>query len=218
MRLRTKALTKIQTNMDTIEKGSFRYEVLNCAKNFKSSWLDLGRHLTTVYNDKMYKSWGYLSFEAYCSKEIGIRKETGMKLLRSYFFLEKEEPRFLRKEYLDSVNSVSLPTYEAVNTLRQAKANKDVSIADYEKIKRHVFEDGKADKEIKSAYRSILKTSRENDSPDLQKEKRVGCLKRMIGTLGSIKKEIKINNFLSNKIVADIDKIISRIEKELELE
>ena len=213
---KTKALDRIQTKMDEIEPGSLRYEILSCAKTFKSSWLELGQHLMSVYKDKIYKEWDYLTFEAYCSKEIGIRKETGLKLLRSYYFLEQEEPQYIQKEYLESAGSSQLPSYEAVNTLRQVKTNKELGIADYEKMKRHVFEEGKADKEVKDVYRQMIRSVREENSPEeTHKQRRVAYLKRMVGTLNSIKKEIKINNFLSDKVITEIEKIIDKVEAEL---
>ena len=213
---RTNAISKLESNMATIEQGSFRYEILNCAKTFKSSWLELGQHLMTVYKDKLYKEWDYLTFEAYCSKEIGIRKETGLKLLRSYYFLEKEEPQFIQKEYLESASSSQSPSYEAVNVLRQVKMNKDLSIADYEKMKRHVFEEGKADRDVKDVYKAMIKSVRQEENPEEAHEnRRIAYLRRMIGALSSIKKEIKMNNFLSDKIVSEIESIIDKVEAEL---
>ncbi|MFH1093480.1 MAG: hypothetical protein V1739_04900 [Candidatus Omnitrophota bacterium] len=213
---KTKALDRIQTSMEEIDPGSFRYEILKCAKNFKSSWLELGQHLMAVYKDKMYKEWDYLTFEAYCSKEIGIRKETGLKLLRSYYFLEQEEPQFIKKDYLESANSPQLPSYEAVNTLRQVKTNKDLSIADYEKMKHHVFEEGKADKDVKDVYKAMIKSVRPEVVPEeTHRQRRITYLRRMLGVLNSIKKEIRINNFLSDDIISEIENVIGKVEAEL---
>ena len=87
-----KSLRNIEDKMASLEEGSLRYHVLESAKNFKSSWIELGRSLYSVYKDKLYKAWGFNTFDAYTLKEIGIKKPTAMKLLRSYYFLEKEEP------------------------------------------------------------------------------------------------------------------------------
>ena len=43
--------------------------------------------------DKHFRTWNYLSFDTYCFKELGIRQTTASKLLKSYSFIEKEEPR-----------------------------------------------------------------------------------------------------------------------------
>ena len=83
-------------------------------------------------------------------------------------------------------------------------------------MKRHVFEEGKADKEVKDVYRQMIRSVREENFPEeTHKQRRVAYLKRMVGTLNSIKKEIKINNFLSDKVITEIEKIIDKVEAEL---
>ena len=76
--------------MGELDPQSFRYSVLEAARGFKSSWIDLGQLLYSVSKDKKYKDWGFLTFEAYCEKEVGIKQATAMKMLKSYYFLEKE--------------------------------------------------------------------------------------------------------------------------------
>ena len=80
--------------MEDMDKNSLRYQTLQSARRFKSSWIELGQYLQTVWREKHYKNWGYMSFESYCAKEIAIKNSTALKLLRSYYFLEREEPVF----------------------------------------------------------------------------------------------------------------------------
>ncbi|MFH1460066.1 MAG: hypothetical protein ABIG64_06835 [Candidatus Omnitrophota bacterium] len=212
---KTKALTRIEANIETVEPGSLRQSILICAKNFKSSWLELGQHLMTVHKDKHYKDWGYLTFESYAQKEIGIRKQTALKLLKSYYFLEQEEPQYIRKEYLESLNTPQVPSYESVNVIRQAKTNKAIGIADYERIKRHVLEEGKPEKEVKDVYRSMLKAVKEADPETARISRRINHVRRIIGMLNSIKREVKLNKFLSDSVLDELDKIINKINMEL---
>ncbi|MFH1381247.1 MAG: hypothetical protein ABIH57_03655, partial [Candidatus Omnitrophota bacterium] len=81
--IKTKAIERIETKMENMDGDSVRYLVLNSAKAFKKSWITLGQALYTVWKDKLYKNWGYNTFEAYTTKETGIRKQTALKLLRS---------------------------------------------------------------------------------------------------------------------------------------
>ncbi len=53
-----KSLRNIEEKMSSLEEGSLRYHVLESAKNFKSSWIELGRSLYSVFKDKLYKEWG----------------------------------------------------------------------------------------------------------------------------------------------------------------
>ncbi|MBI4845830.1 MAG: hypothetical protein HY810_05085 [Candidatus Omnitrophica bacterium] len=215
MQKSTRALERIEASMAEVEKGSLRYMILECAKNFKSSWINLGQYLMSVKRDKTFKEWGYLTFEAYCAKEIGIRKQTGMKLLRSYSFLEQEEPEYIKKEYLDSAQINNIPTYEAVNTLRQVKSNKDLGIADYERMKQQIFEEGREDKEVKDSYQLMLKAVKEADPEQARAERRVKHVRRMLGALKSIKREMEIDKFLSASTIKELEKVISKVESEL---
>ena len=108
-KLTTKSLEGISSKMESIDKESIRYRILNSAKNFKTSWIDLGQSLYSVWKDKLYKEWGYMTFEAYTAKEIGIKKPTAIKLLKSYYFLEREEPAYLRKDSADTVSAAAAP-------------------------------------------------------------------------------------------------------------
>ena len=69
-----------------------RDQILTHSKDFKTSWVKLGQSLFTVYNDKIYKLWGYEKFEYYVEKEIGISKQVAMKLLKTYYFSSMKNP------------------------------------------------------------------------------------------------------------------------------
>lgn len=152
----TKLLDSLEQKMKDLDENSIRYHILQNAKDFKTSWIELGRALYTVSKDKLYKEWGYGSFDIYTQREIGIRKETAVKLLRSYYFLEKEEPDYLKKEYVESNPPNAIPSYESVDVLRQAK-NKKVDEDDDAAIKREVFENGKDAREIKKDLTAMIR-------------------------------------------------------------
>ena len=209
---KSKSLYQIEEKMEKAEVGSLRYAVLECAKNFKSSWIQLGQHLLSIHRDKEFKFWGYETFEAYCQKEVGIRKPTALKLLRSYRFLEEEEPTYIQKEYLESADAKQVPTVESIQTLAKVKKNKEFGIADYKDMKLKIFEEGKGGKEVKDVYRSMLQSAQEEAPDEVRKQRRLKYLMRMITMLNSVKTEIKVNKFLPEKILGDLDKVITQIE------
>src|SRR3990167_11465278 len=114
---KTKSIESLEQKMRDMDESSLRHHILQSAKDFKTSWIKLGRALYTVWKEKLYKEWGYSTIEAYTSKEIGIRKQTAMKLLKSYYFLEKEEPDYLKKRFTskEKENSASVPSFESIN-------------------------------------------------------------------------------------------------------
>jgi len=212
---KTKSIKDIERKMEDMDASTMRYHVLQNAKKFKTSWIDLGQMLHAVWKDRLYKDWGYESFETYTSKEIGIRKQTALKLLRSYSFLEKEEPRYLKKDYNENAEAVKVPTYEAVDVLRKASDDKDIDRSDYSRIRNYVLEKGRDARDVKKDLAEIRKKKEElKPEEDWQKTRRV-LLKRFVNVLKSVKKEIKISKLLPANIMKEADSLIEKIESEI---
>jgi len=213
--IKSKSLKNIETKMENLDIHSLRYHILESAKNFKCSWIELGRSLYSVYKDKMYKEWGYVSFDIYVSREIGIRKQTAMKLLKSYYFLEKEEPQYLKNEYAVSTQPANLPSYESVNILRQAKNNKDLDVDDYANLKKEIFEKGRDAQELKKNLGVIIRQRQESDPEAVQEIKRHSVLKRLLGQLRLLKQEVAVLKLLSVPLIKDLDNLIKNIDQEI---
>ncbi len=213
--LKTKSILSLEEKMENIDEDSLRRHILENAKNFKTSWVELGRALYTVFKDKLYKTWGYGSFDIYTSREIGIRKQTAMKLLRSYYFLEKEEPGYLKKEYVDSSEAAAIPSYESVDALRQAKNKKTIDEDDYTALKKEVFEKGKDCREVKKDITALMRQREELDPEEARDRKKMSSLKRLLGVLKSLKQEMEINKLLPNPIIKDTAILIDKLEAEL---
>lgn len=211
----TKSIRNIEEKMEEMDPSSIRYQVLNNVRNFKTSWIELGQLLYGVWKDKLYKDWGYSEFETYVSKEIGIQKLTALKLLRSYSFLEKEEPLYLKKEHNENADAAAVPVYESVDVLRRAKNNKDIDEKDYSRIRKYVLEEGKSEKEVKKDLAQIIKQQEENDPDEAREKKRMTVLKRFLGILKALNTEIKVTKMLPDKIVKETDELIKKLEFEL---
>jgi len=212
--IKSKSLKNIEAKMENLDIHSLRYHILESAKNFKCSWIELGRSLYSVYKDKMYKEWGYLSFDIYVSREIGIRKQTAMKLLKSYYFLEKEEPQYLKNEYANTTQPANLPSYESVNILRQAKNNKGLDQDDYINLKKEIFEKGRDALEVKKNLGVIIRQRQEADPEAAQEKKRNTVLKRLLGQLRMLKQEVAVLKLLSLPLIKDLDNLIKNIDQE----
>jgi hypothetical protein len=212
---KTKSLQSIENKMASLEENSLRYHVLESAKNFKSSWIELGRSLYSVYKDKLYKEWGFITFDAYTSKEIGIKKLTAMKLLRSYYFLEKEEPAYLGKDYTESIDAAKLPSYEAIDLLRKAKNKKSFDGADYHKLKRDIFENGKDAREVKRDLTTLIRERQELEPEEAYKKRRVATLRRFLGSLKSLKQEAEMSHLLPAPLIKEAQELIKKIEAQI---
>ncbi|MDO8488596.1 MAG: hypothetical protein Q7S42_00575 [Candidatus Omnitrophota bacterium] len=212
---KTKSVRNIEEKMENLDVNSLRYHILESAKNFKCSWIELGRSLYSVYKDKMYKEWGYINFDIYVAREIGIRKQTAMKLLKSYYFLEKEEPQYLKTDYADSAKPVNIPSYESVDLLRQAKNKKGLDEEDYSSLKKEIFEKGKDASELKKNIGVIIRQRQELDPEAAQEKRRSSTLKRLLGQLRMLKQEVQVLKLLPSGLVKDLDDLIKNIDLEI---
>lgn len=213
--IKSKSLKNIQAKMENLDSNSLRYHILESAKNFKCSWIELGRSLYSIWKDKMYKEWGYMSFDIYVSREIGIRKQTAMKLLKSYYFLEKEEPQYLKNEYASSTQPAHIPSYESVDILRQAKNNKGLDEDDYHNLKKEIFEKGRDAVELKKNLGVIIRQRQELDPEAAEEQKRDAVLKRLLGQLRLLKQEVTVLKLLPMPLIKDLDNLIKNIDQEI---
>ncbi len=213
--LKSRSLERIEERMSSIAEDSIRYKILQSAKDFKTSWLELGRALYSVWRDKSYKEWGYLTFEAYTSKEIGIKKQTAMKLLKSYFFLEKEEPIYLQKSYAESSEPSKLPTYESVNLLRLAKNKKMLDKDDYAQLKENVLEMGKDAREVKKDLTMLMREREELEPEEARRRRKTAMIKRFLTVLKTLKTGLETSKMLPANTIKEVSNLIHKIELEL---
>lgn len=213
--LKSKSLERIEEKMQDMDESSLRYQVLDKVKNFKTSWISLGQALYSVWKDKLYREWGYSTFEAYTAKEIGIKKPTAMKLLRSYYFLEKEEPGYLEKDYTEHKEVAAIPSYDAVNVLRLAKNKKTLDKVDYAELKKKVFEKGHDAREIKKDLSSLIREREELEPEEARKKRKISILKRLVATLKSVKHDAEVLKILPASIIKETASLIHKIELEI---
>ncbi len=210
--MKSKSIQHIEEQMGSLDPASFRYKALDCAKQFKNSWMELGRCLYSIYKDKLFKDWGYLTFEAYCSKEIGIRQPTAVKLLKSYYFLEREEPAYLKRQSADGSEPSKIPSYEAVNALRLAKGNERIPESDYRELREQVLENAREDQEVKKKIRYILKAHPKKFSPEEEEDQKTAAVARLLTNFRNAKSQLQEFS-LPAKVLKKIDEVIELLEE-----
>lgn len=215
-RLKTKSLEAIEEKMSGMDTESLRFQILQNAKSFKTSWIGLGQALYSVWKDKLFKDWGFLTFDAYTSKEIGIRKNTALKLLKTYYFLEKEEPHLVDKDYVKTKDAAEVPTYESVDVLRLARKKRMLDEEDYTRFKKDVLENGRDGREVKKDLTALIKQREELEPEEARRKKREATIKRLLSTLRSLKTEIEITKVLPSDVLKQTKMLIDRIEAEIE--
>jgi len=213
--IKTRSVKGIEQKMENLDVDSLRYHILQSAKSFKTSWVDLGRALYSVWKDKLYRDWGYNTLDAYTAREIGIRKQTAIKLLKSYYFLEKEEPAYLEKEIAGSDNVAKVPSYEAIDLLRRAKAKKSVDQEDYKTLKKEIFENGKDAPQAKKDLTAMMRQREELDPDEVREKRKIATVRRFVGVLRSLKQEAELSKLLEADTIKEMASLIKKLESEL---
>ena len=174
--------------------------------------MELGQYLYAVNKDKLYRDWGFSTFDLYCAKEIGIKQQTAVKLLRSYYFLEKEEPAYLKDRLPagqagagNGHSPAELPSYESVNALRLAKQSERLSEKDYEKIRAEVLEKGGEPAEVRKKIKYFLKPAAAKQLSET--ERRAAAAKKLRGQLEQALSEMSNLSFPS-KVLRQMEELL----------
>src|SRR5438309_639405 len=96
----------------TESSEQMRTHIAEYAKEFKLSWVQLAQGLYSAWRDKLYLAWEFDKFEDYCIQELGLKKPLALKLVKTYFFVEQEEPVYLKKEFAETRKTAVVPSYE----------------------------------------------------------------------------------------------------------
>ena len=192
-----------------------RSQIRKHSKSFKTSWVNLGQALYSVWKDKIFYVWGYDKFEYYVEQEVGLPKQLSLKLLKSYFFLEQEEPDYLKREFNEACDASKEPGYEAVNVLRLAKQRKDLLKDDYLKLKRAVFDKGKNASLVRQDLMAIIRERKAID-PEAERDKRNElAIRKLVNALNSFKMDMEVLKLISDDIVDEAKQLMTKLEKQL---
>lgn len=212
--MKSKSLTRIEEKLQTLDDSSYRYKVLETCRRFKTSWIELGEALFACHRDKMYLEWGYVTFEGYCAKELGIKQPTAAKLLKSYHFLETEEPSYIEKVRGEVVPEEKHPDLESVNLLRLARNNKKFDEGQYRKIRKQVLDDAREPQDVRKEIKLLSDRGPEKKPDEVRAERRVKFLKSLIRQLENYKLEAMANKFLPPRLIDTLDELTQAVEKE----
>ncbi len=200
---------------DNVTADNLRHEILEHAKHFKTSWVALAQALFSVHRDKLFHGWGFEEFEHYVTQELGIKKQTALKLVKTYFFVEQEEPTYLKEEFVESRQTIGVPSCDALDILRKARQKKELTRDDYAKLRKNVFEKGKHEGLVAKDLTQLMKERKEVD-PDEEREKRnAASVGRFVTALRSFKKDMETLKLVPPDILQEADGLLKRLEREI---
>lgn len=193
-----------------------RSQIRQHSKDFKTSWVNLGQALYSVWRDKLFYTWGYDKFEYYVEQEVGLPKQLSLKLLKSYFFLEQEEPEYLKRQFSETRDASKVPGYEAVNVLRLAKQKKELLRDDYLRLKKAVFDKGKDASTVRQDLTAILRERKPIDPEEERDKRNEAAIRKLYNALNSFEKDMEVLKLAPDNIVEEAKGLMAKLEKELQ--
>jgi len=191
---------------------ALREQVLQAARHFKTSWVELGQFLFSIYKDKLFKSWGYITFETYCNKELSLKLTTASKLIKSYEFLEREEPRFADVSKIEETKPEQLPHYDSVNLLRLAKQSEKFTPEDLGELQESVLKKAREPQAVRAQMKRIMDEKLASEGPQAMREqRRLTLLKRLSSSLDSARRELASDNLAPAHLLKQIDELRDKL-------
>jgi len=196
----------------TDQSAELRAHIAQHAKNFKLSWVQLGQGLYSVWRDKIYQSWEFDKFEDYVVKELGLKKPLALKLVKTYFFVEQDEPVYLKKEFAESRQTAVIPGYESLDVLRLARTRKELTREDYTKLRKDIFEKGKEASLVRKDLTSIIKERKKIDPDEAREDRHDQSVRRLMAALRSFKKDMETLKLSDPDIIGEAEGLLERLE------
>ena len=199
---KTKGELVIEQIMKQLDPSSPRYRVLSVARQFKSSWVELGEQLTQVRNKGEFNDWGYTSFEDYCRDEVRIKKDTALKLTGAYNFLKKAEPEILvRNEQM-----LPVPDYRSIDLLRQAQEEQQISEEQYQQLREAVIEKERSHPTVAKQFREL--TGQNNSLTEEQ------LLRQSLATVRRLEGQLQQLQALPQEILQSCSIILDELNRQ----
>ncbi len=150
---RTKTDREMEARMEAVSGDPERVDVLAKARSFKRSWIDLAEALARTHDRESWSRWGFADFETYCRRELHITAATAQKLLGSYRFLRKSEPKVIERAARDP--EAPIPSPQAVDFVARATERAAADDDTMTEIRRAAFDEGASAPSLSRRYKEV---------------------------------------------------------------
>ncbi len=202
--------------MDNPTSKELRVRAAGGTKDFKASWVALAQVLHSIWQDKLYEYWGYEKFEQYAERELGIKKPMALKLVKTYQFVEQQEPAYLKSEYMEAHEPSALPELDAINVLRLARNRKELTKQDLSELRKQVFDKGCNAALVRKDLTSMIKERKQVDPAEERELRNIASLRRFLNAIRSFKKDAETLKMVKADVMKKTDELFRELESQLD--
>ena len=148
-----------------------RLELVQRARRFKRSWVELAEALIALRKSQDYQQWGYGDLHEYCNKELSIRSATVDKLLVSFSTIQRHAPEVLERDGV----AREIPSLDAIDYFNRALGTEtkpgpfrrlDAPDHVLDQLRTAVFEEGQNVRELRERFNPVLRPKSESESKE----------------------------------------------------
>jgi hypothetical protein len=207
----TQVEASLEAKARAVPPGTLRHACLQAARRFKASWAELGKILTQVRDQSAWEAWGFESFDAYCLKELHIRRATADKLTRSYSFLERHEPRAVQREDFQE----KAPAFEVIEVLADAEQRGQLSAEEYRAIRDTIWTPERPVSEMKRELQERFpRPPPPEPAPDLQLRRLAQAAQRLAAELAACKRVPRAVADRASALADDVEELAAAAVRE----
>lgn len=152
---KTKGEARLEQAIHAHAEDAERVFVLERARRFKRTWIELAQALVDVRERETYLRWGYGSFDEYVTRELRLKRGTVDKLCASYGFLRANAPKLARESEDLTDIARPVPSWQAVDFVARAEERGAAPAEVIDEMKREVFDEGAPAPALSRKYREV---------------------------------------------------------------
>jgi len=153
---KTKGEARLEQAIHAHAADAERVFVLERARRFKRTWIELAQALVEVRERETYLRWGYGSFDEYVTRELRLKRGTVDKLCASYGFLRANAPRLARDDASELGDVAQpVPSWQAVDFVARAEERGAAPAEVLDEMKHAVFDEGAPAPALSRKYREV---------------------------------------------------------------
>lgn len=177
-------LEQLADGLKAAGDDALRLEVVQRARRFKRSWVEMAEALVHVNDSRAYERWGYNDLHEYCAKELRIRPQTVDKLTGSYSALRAHAPEVLARDGV----ARTIPTIDAVDYFARALERRggddmEPSAELVDDLHKAVFDEALPVEAIKKRFNPLFQPQKTSAPSDVELFERTRATARRLGLL-----------------------------------
>jgi hypothetical protein len=209
----SKIITKTDRAMEdqllAVANDPERADTLAKARAFKRTWLELADSLARVQKKESWQRWGFTDFDAYCRKELHLRRSTVDKLLGSYRFLESSAPKVL--ERAREQPNAPIPSLAAVQFVEKATSRGAADDETLATIRTVAFDEGADASYLNKTFKEAAFPVDEDDRAERLRAQIAGAARRLSALIAE--EGAPISRALAVRVEETIGDLLAKLEE-----